>query len=238
MMALKLSPKKTFLLLCTLISVIIFAHFVSQSILHFTGAQPGTTLYELLRRFNLDGEIAIGSWYSSVALLVSSFLLLITGFVKKEGSEKYYFHWFSLASIFLYLSIDEMIAIHELSVEPVRSVTGIESGLLYFAWVIPALIIIGIVTLFFIKFFINLPKKTKILFALSFAIFIGGSVIVEMLSAQSYTSVSGNAIPGARLLSSVYLEEGMEMFGNALFIYALLDHLSYVYKNKTLQIKF
>jgi hypothetical protein len=131
-----------------------------------------------------------------------------------------------------------MIAIHELSVEPVRSVTGIESGLLYFAWVIPALIIIGIVTLFFIKFFINLPKKTKILFALSFAIFIGGSVIVEMLSAQSYTSVSGNAIPGARLLSSVYLEEGMEMFGNALFIYALLDHLSYVYKNKTLQIKF
>jgi hypothetical protein len=90
-------------------------------------------------------------------LYIISFLLFanILGIVAT-----YYFDPVS-GLIFLFLSIDTMVSIHESLVFPVRKFFG-ASGFLYYSWVIPY----GVVLVFFIiaysKFLFQLPKRTSI----------------------------------------------------------------------------
>jgi hypothetical protein len=105
------------------------------------------------------------------------------------------------------------------------------SGLLYDAWVIPygiAMVIAGII---FIPFLIRLPRKTMILLVIAGAIYVSGAVGVEMIQGD-YEEIHGtqNIIYSV----SVVIEESMEMFGIALFIFALLKYISLTPNHLTL----
>lgn len=86
----------------------------------------------LAERFDLDFEPSFCGWYSSIALLICSVLLGTIAVAKKRGQDRFAFHWLTLAILFLLMSIDESVQIHEMSVKSLRGWLG-TTGILYFA---------------------------------------------------------------------------------------------------------
>lgn len=179
-------------------------------------------LLGLIPLFNFDREQSIATWYSSVMLLFCSILLAAIAFAKKTAGKHYVVHWSVLSFIFLYLSIDEAVSIHELSVEPMRSTLN-ASGFLYYTWVVLGAAFVLILLLAYWRFLLALPAKTRNLFLLAGTIYIGGVIGMELIGGYYYSpDLVTQSLPYA---FAAMVEESLEMMGIVLFIYALLSYM-------------
>ena len=153
---------------------------------------------------------------STAALLTA----LIAATLWKAG-EPYGRHWAALAVLFTGFSIDEGAQIHDSTGgAPLRDALG-TSGLLYYAWVIPALISALVVGLVFARFLFALPPPTRNYLILSAAIFMAGAIGAEMVSGWYEEQHPGPTLDYATLSS---FEEFLEMYGVILLIAGLLDY--------------
>ncbi|WP_289644635.1 hypothetical protein [Maribacter aestuarii] len=175
----------------------------------------------LFNLFNIRTEGNIPAYYSSMTILIASFLLgFISLFRNKNGLS--YSLWQILAVIFFYLSIDEAVQLHERVGVIVDNNLNLE-GYLSWGWVIPYGILFVLFSLvYYFKFLPQLPKKIAWLFILSGAIFVLGAIGVEMIAANNYNSDNFSEIVNAICYS---IEEFLEMLGIALFIYSLLLYI-------------
>lgn len=173
------------------------------------------------RFFMLDEERSIGTWFSTVLLAANMLLLVVNGTVARRLAKADTALWLMLAGIFALLSLDEMMAFHEKLGEGLRARFQLD-GFLRFAWVIPGAAFTGVVGLAFVGFLRRLPHQTALLFVLAGAIYISGALITEILEAF-VVSIQGR---GALYYTMVVVEEGMEMAGQAVFCFALLQHLA------------
>lgn len=172
------------------------------------------------RLVDFNEEANIPTFYSSLVIFLCSFsLFLITALAKKAGTP--YLGWLGLALIFLFLSVDEAAAIHEIFVGITKRTFNV-SGYFRFAWVIPYGLAVVALAVIYIPFLRNLPSNTRLLFLVSGAIFIGGAVGLEMIAGKLLES----GITVEQYAALYTLEESMEMVGMALFLYTLLDYLS------------
>lgn len=189
-----------------------------------------------VRLFCLCLEANIPTWYASAILLFSSALLAVIAVATQQSGGRYVRHWRALALIFLYLSLDEGVVIHEMAIEPMRLIlraTGLLDdgwagllsgwgGLLYYTWVIPGAVGTVIFAIAYVRFLMHLPRRTRWLFTMAGALYVGGAIGVESLSAQSAARY-GEAEIGYRILTTV--EELLEMLGVVVFVYALLEYM-------------
>jgi hypothetical protein len=120
------------------------------------------------------------------------------------------------------LSLDEAASIHEMgtALQPVLHTTGY----LAYGWVIPGSIFVLIVLVMSLRFLAALPMYTRRLFLTAGAIYVGGALRIEMLEAQYETLHGRENLTYSLLLQGV--EEGMEMVGIIIFLYALSSYLS------------
>ena len=163
----------------------------------------------------------MAAYYSSMAILIASFLLGFISLVRKIHGLPYSL-WLILSIIFLYLSIDEAVQLHE-RVEIIMDNHFDLTGYLSWAWVIPyGLLFIIFSVVYYIKFLPQLPKKIFWLFIISGAIFVTGAIGVEMIGAKNYHSENSSEIINAVCYS---IEEFLEMLGIAIFIYGLLLYI-------------
>ncbi len=180
-----------------------------------------TNIKWLFNLFNIRTEGNIPAYYSSVTILIASFLLGFISFFRKANGLSY-FLWLVLSIIFLYLSVDEAVQLHErvgVLFEKKFSFTGY----LYWAWVIPyGILFILFSVVYFFKFLPQLPKKFVRLFIVSGAIYVIGAIGVEMIGAKNYSSSNFSEVVNAICYS---IEEFLEMLGIALFIYSLLLYI-------------
>lgn len=177
----------------------------------------------MAEEFNIDLEGNFPSMYSALTLLLCSVLLSIISSVHKENNNRYAKHWKILSFIFLYLSLDEMLSLHEHVVTPLRNLGF--SGFFYHAWVVAAAIILPIFCLSFLRFFLNLERKTRTLFFVSFILFVGGAFDLELVGGN-YADSYGAYNMGYKLL--VTFEELLEMSGIVVFVHTLLLHLNFL----------
>lgn len=71
----------------------------------------GGLSWDVFGKFNLDGEANIPSWYSTVLLFsVSLFSLAIYGLSHAHSHTRF---WIYFGGVFCFLSLDEMVGIHE-----------------------------------------------------------------------------------------------------------------------------
>jgi hypothetical protein len=220
-------PRKITQFLVLIVSGLILANIVgifSKYVLHHWD------FLKVARLFILDAEANIPTWYSSFALLICSILLGVITLLKKETKGSYLYHWASLSLIFLFLSIEEQIGLHERTMEPLRSALNV-GGFLYFAWVIPGTIFSLIILLLYQRFLVALPIQTRRLFILAGSVYIAGSIGLEMLGAPLWDLYGGEFLLAAIITT---LEEAFEMFGVIVFIYALLSYLSLYVKEITI----
>jgi hypothetical protein len=177
------------------------------------------TMHGLTRFFEVDAEMNLPTWYSSATLLASAILLSIIGFAE-QGKSKWARHWFGLSLLFLALSVDEIGSFHEIFIAPTRSLLGI-GGVLYYAWVVPAAVILLGVMILYARWFLHLPVRTQRLMALSGILFVGGSMGLEM--AGGFMASRGE-IQSWLYIATATLEETLEMCGVLAWIYSLLDY--------------
>ena len=80
------------------------------------------------------------------------------------------------------LSLDELARIHETLIRPVRRLLN-TSGLFYYAWIIPGLILVAAFLLVYVRFLANQPQRLRWGLIISGAVFVAGAIGFEALSA-------------------------------------------------------
>ena len=187
-----------------------------------------------MKLFYVDLELNVPAFFSSLLMLVSAGLLGIISLFKFRERTSFKWHWAILAIGFLFMSFDEIIAVHERFIEPVRAMFGdVQFGVLYFAWVIPAIFLVIVIGLGFVRFLMELPRSSRTWFLLAAALFLGGAIGFELLEGQ-HAEIFGKDNLTYMVMTSI--EEGLEMGGVIVFIGALLAYLEQGYE--TIQIGF
>lgn len=181
------------------------------------------TVRGFLHVFDMDTEYNVPAYFSTVIILFAAFLLNTIATFKKKNGESYAIHWRILAIIFVYLSMDEMIGIHELSSRPAHKFFGGGWLLYYYGWVIPGSILVIIFAILYFRFLLHLPPKSKLLFSIAGVLYVGGAIGMELVS-NHYDTLYG--VENFTYHMIVTIEETLEMAGIILFIYALLNYIS------------
>ncbi len=201
------------------VAVLLALHVIINTLRFTLGNEK---LFGMVYMFSLGADGNIPTFYSSVALLCAGVLLLFIGYLVRTLQRTHWIYWLGLGGVFCFLAVDEMLELHERLIEPVRNVTG-ASGLLYYAWVIPYAFALLALGLLYLRFLLGLPRHTAVLFVASGAVFVTGAVGFEMLGGLFFQTFGSNT-PGYVALQTV--EEGMEMVGVVMFIYALVDYIA------------
>ncbi|MGB3212068.1 MAG: hypothetical protein WBB19_15295 [Desulforhopalus sp.] len=178
-------------------------------------------IYGLVPLFNFDTERSIPTFYSTLALVFSSVLLLFIALTSKQHG-KTSLYWLILSVIFLFLSIDEMAGIHE-KIDWSLSRVFNTTGLLYYVWVVPYGIAVMVFGIAYIRFLMILPARTRNLFIVSGTVFVAGAIGIEALSGMYYERYGHKNL----IYSLLYTcEESFEMIGVIIFNYSLLAYVA------------
>lgn len=215
-MEIKLTPEKVARIMGIIVITLIVlstAGYVSRFYLGYNS--------KLISGFSLGYEWNIPTYYQSISLLFCAGLLMVIAMFYIKERRKYALHWGLLSAIFFYISVDEMLAIHEALIIPVKTLFNTR-GLLYFAWVIPFGILVVILLIVYARFLIELPKRIRALFLAAGGTYVLGALGLEMLSGRHYE------FHGRDNFSYVMyqtVEESLEMAGVIIFVYALMSHI-------------
>ena len=157
--------------------------------------------------FDLDEEESFGTWFSSGILAMAAALLLHQARVVRAQGAAWGRWWLVLGIGFCVLSMDEVVGMHEY----------VNTLLDNTRWTVFGFAIFGLVALAYLPFLWHHRWRTALLFILAGLIYGGGAVGVEHFTDAEVNSLHYNMW--------TTLEEGMEMTGVILFIYAVLDHM-------------
>lgn len=182
-----------------------------------------------LLRLDPDEDPSLAAWFSSVALLAAAVLTALIGLQKRRRHQPFAAHWLGLAGLFVLLSIDESIEIHEMLSHTLQVAMN-TGGFLFHAWIIPGAIFVVLLAVVYCRFLWALEQRTRRLFILSGIIFVAGALGMEAVSAPLWQQNAEHTLAYTLVVS---VEELLEMLGVVLFIYALLDyartHLGRIY---------
>lgn len=222
--AIPVSAKRCAAVLGAIVAALVAASLGTTFLSFIPIANPFLTEVQesVVRLAWVDGEANIPAWYSSSLLLLCALLLAAIAVAQKHQGGSHVVHWLVLSLIFAFLSLDETAQLHELSIRPLQDLFGL-TGFLHYAWIIPAGLCVALFVLGYLSFLARLPARTRRLFLLAGAIFVGGAIGVEAVSGK-HASLHGERNLTYHLIITV--EELLEMAGVVIFIYALLDYIS------------
>lgn len=226
----KVLPRKIFVISCI---SILFLTFISSILLYLRySLQVNNRLLDALTNlFYMDKENNIPTYISTILLLMASLVLLYIFINKSIKKDRYQYYWAILSGIFLLMSMDEFMGIHERMIEPLRASLNL-GGWFYFAWIIPAFLLVCVVGLFFLRFILSLKFPIRKMFIISGVIYIGGALGVESLGGYITDNYGQRNFLFAMVAN---LEETLELVGVAYFIYALLTYIKN-YQEQTIKI--
>jgi hypothetical protein len=164
--------------------------------------------------FNLDREMNIPTWFSSVLFVFIAALLW-----RVEGPFRA--RWRALAAVFVFLSMDEVAALHEMAVDPIRKLFH-AGGFLFFSWVVAGALFVAVLAAVYWKPVLMLPPVTRRLFILAAVLFLGGALGMEMIGGR-YVQHHGAGDFTYALMACA--EETLEMLGQVTFIKGIFSLL-------------
>lgn len=216
-MAIRLSPQSIMRFLYAVVSALVVAHVAVQVLRFLTGDDR---LHGLVFMFSLGAEMNLPAFYATFSLLFVALLLAAVGASSRADPDVGAMYWLGLSAVFVFLSMDEMLALHERLSDPVRSALG-TSGLFFYAWVIPYGLAMLALAPLYVRFLVRLPRPTAVKFLWAGILFVAGAMGAEMVGGW-YSEQHGNANPVFVSIQTV--EEVLEMVGVLVFISALLEY--------------
>jgi len=203
-----INPKKVFIILMSVMVLLVLL-----SVFLNTLGILDIPVNKVARRvFGLSEERNIPTLFSSVILLASSMLLGYIAYLTRLTGGRYIMYWAVLSLGFLFLSIDETAYIHETLSEAVAG------------WVFVVAPFVILFFLFYIRFFLHLPRSTKLYFLSAGLLFIGGAFFLEYIGSWRRSIADENSVAQIYLAFTT-VEESFEMFGIIVFVYALLLYI-------------
>ncbi len=178
--------------------------------------------------FDVDREQNIPTFFSVLLLLASAFILAVITALHRRLRRPFVWQWATLSIGFVLMAFEEAFRVHEQLIVPVGIMLGdIGRGLSYYAWLLPAMALVLVVCLFFLRFLWNLPPRTRTWFIAAAIVYLGGAIGLEacqVLWAERFGmhSLTYNMI--------ATVEEGCEMTGTTVFIWALLEYCADNYR--------
>ena len=207
--------------------LLIFANCAALLADYLTGYNS-MVIHKLVKFFYVELELNAPAFFSTLLLLFASLLLAIITVLKKKQTASFVLYWSILSIGFLFMAFDEIAAVHERLIEPMRAILGEQNlGIFYFAWVVPAVVLVVCLGIFFLKFLINLPAKTRWTFLIAATLYLGGAVGLEMVEGW-YSEINGRET--LLYITLTTLEETLEMVGTVVFIWALLGYIADAYE--------
>jgi len=211
-----LDPPSIIRALIIAVVVLAMAGLIGQYSAYFLGDGH---LHGFVPEFNLDREMNIPTWFSSLLFLFAAVLLWKAGNLPGASGVRFVTYWRAMSVIFVCLSIDEVAAIHEMVVDPLRKALH-AAGFLYFSWVIAGAAFVAVLAIFYWKLGCTLPAKTRTLFILAAGLFLGGTLGMEMVGGR-YVEHHGASNFTYALMANA--EEILEMLGQVTFIKGLFS---------------
>ena len=181
-----------------------------------------SSMFGVAAIFDLSREASIPTGYSALLLLTSAVLLALIARIERSRDEGLWFYWAVLALGFVYLATDELVAIHEKFNRPLQDLLGVSRDVT--TWVIVGALGVLTAGVFFLPFVRALPARQASRFIVAGSIYVGSAVGLETIATQLGYHPRDNGYDWATL-GMVTLEEGGEMVGVAVFIWALMNHL-------------
>lgn len=172
--------------------------------------------------FDLREEGNIPQFFSALLFVFIAALLAIGQARSNAGGTKDR-AWGILALLALFLGFDEAGQIHEkLNKSTHAMLGGGDLGVLNYSWVVPYTVLVIVVGLASIRFLKVLDAPTRIRLVVSAAVFISGSLGMELL--EGYLASLPN--DSAPVMMSYTVEESLEMVGAILAIRTFLLHFA------------
>jgi hypothetical protein len=226
----KIHPTRILLILIGICALLVGLSIFGQYLKYFPGEIDMHGAFEefgvdlLIKSFYTDAEANVPTYFNTLILFIPSMIFAAIGAWKSSIKDKFKFQWSGLALIFLYLSMDEASVLHEKLIPPMRALFNYErfGGIFYFAWVIPGMAAVFLFMLAYLRFFLRLENKYKILFFISLAIYVGGIIGGEMISGHFAGTLGFKNFTYAAYTSA---EESLEWIGCSLLIYSLLTYI-------------
>ncbi|HEY3337824.1 MAG TPA: hypothetical protein VGK18_04935 [Propionicimonas sp.] len=165
--------------------------------------------------YDLEGNIP--TWFSSILLFLCAERAWQVASAARASGDRWHRHWRWLSLIFAYLSLDELVQLHEQVVVPLRESLSL-GGVLRFAWVVAAVPLVVVFAIAYLRFLMAQPLWTRVAFIVSGVIYVGAAAGMEMVGALVVTAFGFQSLPYAAVSG---VEEGAEMLGVVLFLGAL-----------------
>lgn len=205
-------------LLWTII-VAVALHIIGQIVLLLANTD-NRVVNDVVNRFGLDEELSFPTWVNSMLAFVA---MIFTGVVGKSYSNKSKRNtWFVIATICLLISIDEVVALHELLLQALHLLAKFgegHQGWLANAWLLVMPLVLGGVYLLIKLIRSNLPKDTFKNLTVAITVYLFGALVVEYLTSTfDKSSVYYN-------FGAVVIEETLEMIGVWLVIKSTIKHI-------------
>jgi drug/metabolite transporter superfamily protein YnfA len=227
---LRLVPRSVTLTLSLITALLLIAHLGIVALGYLGNMAPES--YDKLRHFfHFNDEENLPTFFSSILLFFAAALFFIIGKLQSKASRNNG-KWLLLGAVMLFLCLDESLQIHERVNTVTRSfIKNDVSGFLFWAWILPYTILFVLVSLYFLKFYLQLPKKTKVLFFIAAALYFFGAVVIESIEGHF-----GKIYPSYHpiFVFTITIQELLEMVGVIVLIHALLDYIAAQFKEISL----
>ena len=205
-----------------MIVVLSVTSFIAEVVANFVivGNKYVTRIAEWLE---VDREASIPTWYAVITLMGCAVLLAIIAVDAARRRRPFPRHWAALAVIFAFLSLEEIIGLHSEATQRLRALVSITEGIGYaVALAAIALLGLGLVALLFGRFYLHLPVRWRMWFAIGAVIYLIGVFASDAVGDYLITA-SGAPTLGYVVVQTV--EEAFEMTGVLIFIVMLLDYI-------------
>ncbi len=223
-LSLQVVPSQVMKLLTAIVLLLIILSTIAHTFLGAVPENEHRAVREVAMRFDMDRENTIPAWFSSMLLVGCGLLLARIGLHYRQSRQPFACHWLVLAAVFIYLSIDESTALHEILIVPLRRRFN-AGGILYFSWVIVALPLVTVMLLAYLRFLRSLAPRTRWLFVLAGGLYVGGALGMELIGGLL---AEHTGFYTARYTLVMTIEESLEMLGASLFLCALIDFVGKV----------
>jgi hypothetical protein len=222
----KVRPAKIALALFSVSFIILVLSLIGQRFRFFGGYSISGPVEEFfldtyIFEFFINNEGNIATFWNSLLLLITSVLAFIITSAKFSQKDKYRFEWALLAVVFFYLSMDEASAIHEKFSTLLKNLPDI-NGWAHYKWLYAGGAAVLLLTFLFIRFYLHLDLRNKILFPVAMALFLFGAFGGELLSGHYAEGHGTKNIPYTLMTHG---EELGEHIGIILMIFTLLTYL-------------
>lgn len=136
--------------------VLIVTSLAGQYIARALDLDPQRSIFYAID-VNNEGNIPAG--FATLQLLICAFTLTAIAAVQYLAGDRWTRYWTFLALVFLGLAWDEATAAHETLISPAREMLDL-SGIFYFAWIVPAFIVVALFGFVYLRFVAALPPQT------------------------------------------------------------------------------